>query len=204
MINKELRDYLDNTILPRYSTYDKGHNIDHITEVANASLELAQGKNLDLDMIYTAAIFHDLGLIEGRETHHLTSAVMLRKDEFINDFFDSERINIIAMAIEDHRASCKNPPRTIYSEILSSADRIIEPNKIIMRTYYYGLDHYPEIDFEEQLVRIYEHIQNKYSENGYLKIPILTSKNKLGLSRLRELSSDKISFIAYCKELINR
>ena len=204
MINKSLKEYLDTAILPRYKSYDKGHNEDHILEVVAGSLELAEGRDLNLDMVYTAAIFHDLGLPEGRETHHISSARLLREDEFINNYFDSIAIEIISMAIEDHRASSKNPPRTIYSEILSSADRIIIPDKVIMRTYYYGLDHYPQIQFEEQLERIYKHIQEKYGENGYLKIPIITKKNKEGLGRLRELASNKNKFLDYCKELINQ
>ncbi len=202
MINKELKHYLDTKILTKYHTYDRGHNCEHIKAVANASIELADGHNLDMDMVYTAAIYHDLGLIEGRDTHHLSSARMLREDDFITNFLGPDRTHTVAQAIEDHRASSKTKPRSIYGEILSSADRIIDPDTIIMRTYYYGLEHYPKIGFKEQLDRIYEHIQDKYCEGGYLKIPILTKKNEAGLAKLRSLANDENSFKQYCKRLI--
>ncbi len=201
-VNSHLKKYLDNEILPQYKTYDKGHNTDHIEEVARGAMELASDYDVNCDMIYTAAIFHDLGLIEGRDIHHLASAKMLRNDNFISSYFTEDEINTIAEAIEDHRASSKTAPRTIYGEILSSADRIIDADKIIMRSFYHNEKHYPDCTLEENLDKIYNHIMDKYAEGGYLKLPIATKKNKAGLAHLRSLASCKSSFKAYCRELV--
>ena len=41
-------------------------------------------------------------------------------------------------AIEDHRASNKQAPRTIYGMIVAEADRIIDPEVTLRRTVQYG------------------------------------------------------------------
>ncbi|MFI3287113.1 MAG: HD domain-containing protein [Rikenellaceae bacterium] len=202
IVNPQLREYLDSEILPQYSSYDKGHNMTHITEVATAALELAAQRDVNIDMVYTSAIFHDLGLIEGRDTHHLTSAVMLRDNEFLKGHFTAEQLEIIAEAIEDHRASAKEPPRSIYGEILSSADRQIDAETIIRRSYYYNLKHFENFSLEQHIARILAHIQEKYAEGGYLKVPILTQKNKQGLQKLRVLAASKENFTDFCTTII--
>lgn len=202
MINSELKEYLDSVVLPHYKNYDKGHSVDHITEVARESLELASTRSVNVDMVYTAAIFHDLGLVEGREFHHLASGRMLRKDSFIRGYFSAEDVEIIAEAIEDHRASAKSAPRSIYGEILSSADRLIDADTIIMRSYYHSEKHYPTYTMDEHLARILSHVQSKYSEGGYLRIPILTKRNAEGLSYLRSLLCDPTTFTTYALKVI--
>ncbi len=200
----KLKDYLNNTILPKYDNYDKGHNRSHILDVVNGVQELSTNYDVNTEMLHTAAIFHDLGLIEGRDTHHITSAKMLREDKFICSYFNAQQINTIAEAIEDHRASSKTPPRSIYGEILSSADRIIDTNTIIIRSYYHNEKHYPNCNLQENLDLIYNHITNKYGINGYLRIPITTQKNKEGLEYLRTLLIDEISFKTYCTKIIQQ
>ncbi|MFI3320432.1 MAG: HD domain-containing protein [Rikenellaceae bacterium] len=205
MKSDELKRYLLREILPQYAqsdAYDKGHNCDHIEAVVAGALELAEGYDVDCDMLYTAAIFHDLGLVEGRETHHITSARMLREDSFIQGYFTPEQITIISEAIEDHRASAKGEPRSMYGKILSSADRIINPDLIIMRAYYHSLKHFANYTLEEHIDRILEHIIAKYGDNGYIKIPILTRQNLDGLQQLRSMSHDEESFRKHCRRLI--
>ncbi len=201
-MNNNLRTYLHNTILPQYDTYDKGHNREHILDVVQGVEELSIGRNLNEDMLHTAAVFHDLGLIEGRDTHHLSSARMLREDTVIAQHFTPEQTEIIAQAIEDHRASAKTPPRTIYGEILSSADRIIDPETIIRRSFYHNEKHHPNCTIEENIDLIYKHIVNKYGHGGYLKIPILTEKNRTGLQRLRNMLQSEQDFKTKVRLLI--
>lgn len=197
-----LQQYLDEIILPQYDNYDKGHNRDHILDVVNGAIELAKERDVNIEMILTAAYFHDLGLIEGRETHHITSAKLMRNDKFITSYFSPDQIKIISEAIEDHRASAKKEPRSIYGEIISSADRIIKLDTIITRTFYYSEKHFPEFTLSAHIERIYKHISEKYGENGYLRIPILTQKNKLALNNLRSRLTNKEEFKQHCVRLI--
>ncbi len=198
-----LHKYLNHTILPIYDTYDKGHNRTHILDVVNGVYELAQlFPNVNIEMLHTAAIFHDIGIPQGRDTHHLTSAKLLRQDSFINTYFSPDDVETIAQAIEDHRASSPIPPRTIYGEILSSADRIIDTNTIIIRSYYHNEKHYPDLSIDDNIELIHKHITAKYGHGGYLTIPIITQRNQLGLDQLRALLSDSDYFKTYCRKHI--
>ena len=78
-------------------------------------------------MVYVIAAYHDLGLYEGREFHHITSGKVLLADETLRRWFTDEQLLQMKEAIEDHRASNKQAPRTIYGMIVAEADRIIVP-----------------------------------------------------------------------------
>ena len=63
---------------------------------------------------------------------------------------------------EDHRASGKSEPRSIYGKIVAEADRLIDCDTIIRRTLQYGLSKYPELTQSGQISRALEHIYDKY------------------------------------------
>lgn len=94
-------------------------------------------------------------------------------------------------AIEDHRASNTQAPRSIYGKIVAEADRIIDPEVTLRRTVQYGLSHYPEMDKEQQYARFRKHLNDKYAEGGYLKLWIPQSYNAKRLAELRKLIMDE-------------
>ena len=143
-------------------------------------------------MVYAIAAYHDIGLCEGREWHHLVSGRMLRADERLHEWFTDEEIETMAQAVEDHRASLDHAPRSIYGRIVAEADRLIDPMTVLLRTVQYGLSHYPELDKEEHYQRYCEHLQEKYAEGGYLKLWIPESDNAARLTELRALMADEI------------
>lgn len=77
-MNKELINYIETGIIPKYSEFDKGHGIDHVRSVIDESLKLAVNCNVNLDYAYVIAAYHDLGLCEGRELHHIVSGKFSR------------------------------------------------------------------------------------------------------------------------------
>ena len=89
-MNKEmtLQEYIENEILPRYAAFDKGHQRDHAESVIEESIALAQEHGANLEMAYTIAAFHDLGLEKGRELHHIYSGVILMADPILPQFFN--------------------------------------------------------------------------------------------------------------------
>ena len=143
-------------------------------------------------MVYTIAAYHDTGLVEGRENHHTASAHIVRQDNNLRRWFNEEQIAIIADATEDHRASAKNEPRSIYGRIVAEADRQIVPHNIIRRTIQYGLTNYPHLDTEGHWARTVEHLEEKYAEGGYLKLWIADSENGRQLTSLRKIIADKV------------
>lgn len=190
-MNPELKQYIEQEIIPRYDHFDKAHQRDHVLMVIQQSLDIASHLDVDLDMVYAIAAYHDTGLCKGREHHHEVSAQIIKADQILRQWFSEEQIQTMADAVEDHRASAKQAPRTIYGRIVAEADRFIDPETIVMRTIQYGLDHYPELNREEQYRRMVEHLEEKYGRNGYLKLWFPDSPNAAQLERLREIIDDQ-------------
>ena len=191
MIQRQLKTYIEQEILPRYDHFDAAHQRNHAEEVIERSLALTEHYDVDEDMVYTIAAYHDTGLCEGRETHHLVSGRIIREDKKLRQWFDEAQIETMAQAAEDHRASSGHEPRSIYGKIVAEADRLISPQKVIRRTIQYGLDHYPELDKEGQFRRFREHLLEKYSDTGYLRLWIPESDNAVRLEELRQIIRDE-------------
>jgi 3-methyladenine DNA glycosylase AlkD/HD superfamily phosphodiesterase len=186
-MNAALKQYIEEKILPRYDAFDEAHQSDHALKVVEESARLAQYYDVDADMVYVIAAYHDLGLEVDRETHHIESARIIREDKVLQKWFSPEQIEIMAEAAEDHRASNEHEPRSIYGKIIAEADRDIDGTTIIRRTIQYGLKHYPTLDKEVHFERFLDHMANKYAEGGYLKLWIPESPNAAKLKEFRTL-----------------
>lgn len=190
-IDTELRQYIETRIIPQYASFDKAHQADHVNMVISQCLKLASRMpGIDMSMAYVTAAFHDLGLINGREKHHIDSRAILEKDEFIKSRFTPVQIRLMGEAVEDHRASKTGKPRNDYGLIVAEADRFIDSETIIRRTIQYGLKHYPDLDREGHYRRTVEHLEKKYGYNGYLKIWLPWSDNVERLDALRRVIAD--------------
>lgn len=190
MINKELKTYIENKIIPNYANFDKGHSFEHVNKVIEESLNLGAKYNLNLNMVYTIAAYHDLGLCKNRETHHLVSGEILSNDKELKNWFNEEEIITMKQAVEDHRASSKNEPRSIYGKVIAEADRSIEPFSIIKRTVQYSIKHSPDAAKDVHYQHLIEHMKEKYAEGGYMKLWLESDKNSKGLKELRQIISD--------------
>ena len=191
MIQQDLITYVEQEILPRYDHFDAAHQRNHADEVIERSLALAKHYEVNEDMVYAIAAYHDTGLCKGRDTHHLVSGRIIRQDTRLRDWFTENQIETMAQAAEDHRASSGHEPRSIYGKIVAEADRLILPEKVIRRTIQFGLDHYPELDKEGQYQRFKAHLLEKYSDTGYLRLWLPESENAPRLKELRTIIRDE-------------
>lgn len=191
-VTPEIIDYVEREIISRYASFDKAHQENHVRMVIEQSLKIAaQTPAMNADMVYVIAAFHDLGLVNGRENHHKDSRRILEADEFVRTHFTLEQIQIMGEAVEDHRASNSQKPRSEYGLTVAEADRFIEPETIIRRTIQYGLANYPQFDKDGHYQRTIEHLNEKYGPDGYLKVWIPWSDNAENLKKLHALLSDK-------------
>lgn len=194
MKTKAIEQYIYQEIVPRYSAFDDAHKEDHALTVIQQALNLLEASDrsdeIDRNILMMAAACHDLGLINGRDNHHTDSGTIIRSDTRLLEWFSEEEIEIIAQAAEDHRASGKNPPRTIYGMIVAEADRVIDGETIIRRTIQFGFKHYPDLDRTGHLERAMEHLREKYGRGGYLKLWIPWSDNAERLNKLQDLIAD--------------
>ena len=183
----DLVEFVETNILPRYAEFDKAHNLSHVNSVIRRSLELVNATGADINMVYAIAAYHDLGLSGPRAVHHITGGKILANDARLKRWFSAEQIRIMKEAVEDHRASASHAPRSIYGKIVAEADRDLNPETVIRRTIQFGLSNYPEMNHEHQWLRFKQHLDNKYSSNGYIKLWISPSPNEENLKTLRNL-----------------
>lgn len=199
-INMTLEQYIQQAILPQYDAFDGGHKRDHALMVIEESLKLAREHGADEQMAYAIAAYHDLGLRYDREKHHIHSGEILMADKTLRQWFTQEQLLIMRDAVEDHRASGKNPPRTIYGAIVAEADRQIEPEVVVQRTMAYSKKLLPEADFETLYQRSKEHLLEKYAEGGYMHLWLNSERNVRGLENLRAIIRDESRLHKLCKE----
>ena len=186
----DLVEFIETQILPQYAAFDKAHNMEHVTRVIRRSLDLARKTGADLNMSYAIAAYHDLGLTGPRAIHHLTSGKILIADARLKRWFSADQLQMMKEAVEDHRASASRAPRSIYGKIVAEADRDIEPETVIRRTIQYGLANYPQLDMEGHWQRFMQHMDEKYSANGYIRLWIQGSENERKLNELRQLIAE--------------
>ena len=105
--------YIKENIFPKYEKY-YSHGMIHINNVIENMLMLADYYNLDKNMAYVIASFHDIGLNVDRENHEQNSGKILENDKELKKYFNNEQILIMKEAVEDHRGSRKERPRNFY------------------------------------------------------------------------------------------
>ena len=203
-LNNKLKKYIEENIFPEYSKNEPAHALGHIQYVIDRSFELVAQNDLDvnLDMVYVIAAYHDIGHHIDSKNHEVISADIMSKDENLKKFFTDEELIIIKEAIEDHRASSKEDPRTIYGKIVSSADRNNAVEACLRRTYTYGKKLDPNASDEELFLRAYDVLTKKFGEGGYAKFYFKDEKYENFLKELRNLLSNKEDFINTQREYV--
>lgn len=167
-LNPELVEYVERNILPKYDSNDPGHGIDHILYVLGRSFKFAKlVPNINLDMVYVIAAYHDIGHSIDAKNHEVVSAEILGKDVVLREYFSEEEIKVMVEAVEDHRASMDGEPRSVYGKIVSSADRNTLIEVPLRRTYAYRVEHSPESTLEQIIEESREHLQKKFGREGY-------------------------------------
>ena len=165
--SKEILDYIENEILPKYGGIG-GHTDEHIRQVmARSEMFMEQAGDVNPDMVMLIAAYHDLGRLVDNDTHNFESAKMLRADEFLKAHFDEAQIDIMAEAVEDHRSSLGHEPRSIYGKIVSSADRNTNLDVALGRVYDYHKHLHPDLAEDEIMEGCRYHLRKKYSTTGY-------------------------------------
>lgn len=191
MIRQEIVEYVEREIISRYDQFDPAHRRDHVATVIEASMRYAKIYGVNEEMAYVIAAYHDTGLEFGREKHHSESKRIILEDKVLREWFSEEQIATMADATEDHRASSKGEPRTIYGRIVAEADRVIVPESIIRRTIQFTLTHHPTLSREEGYDRLVKHLGEKYDYGGYLRLWLPESDNAQRLEELRQIIANK-------------
>ena len=201
-VKQDLKDYIEAKIFPEYDKNDGGHNLAHILEVIRRCFALNDTFKLHLNdnMLYAIAACHDWGKYEDHETHHLIAARNFMNDEKMKNFFNDEERKIIKEAIEDHRSSKEDEPRSVYGKIISSADRNTRIEIVFIRSFFVAHERMPDTNIEEYLDYTFKRLSKRYSEENPENMFFEDETYKIFLHDMRELLKDEIEFKnKYCE-----
>ena len=190
-VSLDIMNFVEQQILPRYNAFVRSHGLAHVQRVMKNTLELANHVGAGVDMAYVIAAYHDLGMEGPRAIHHITGGKILASDARLKKWFSPEQIKIMKEAVEDHRASSSRMPRSIYGQIVAEADPDLDPEVVFTRAIEFGLEHYPELNKEQQWQRFNKHMEEKYSARGYIHLWINGSPNEKKLQEVRDIIADK-------------
>ena len=195
-VNQELKDYIEESIFPQYEVNDKAHGIIHIKEVIRRAFALNDTFKLGLDpnMIYAMAAYHDLGKHENHTIHEKIAASKFILDYRMQDFFTHEQREIIRAAIEDHRSSKEDEPRTIYGKLISSADRNTRIDMVFIRSFFVAHERMPNEVIDDYLVYTLKRLSKKYDENDPENMFFEDETYKIFIDEMRALLKKEDEF----------
>lgn len=201
LLNLDIMNFIEKFILPKYTEFGRSHGLSHVQRVIKNSLELAKFTGTDINMVYVIAAYHDLGMSGPRAIHHITGGKILVNDARLKKWFSPDQIRIMKEAVEDHRASASRQPRSIYGKIVAEADRDLDVDTVFRRAVQFGLEKYPELDFEKQWERFRSHMNEKYARGGYLRLWIPNSPNMQKLKQIQSIIEEESQLHKYFKTL---
>jgi uncharacterized protein len=202
-INEKLKKYIEQNVFPQYTLNDEAHQMDHINYVLDRCDNLSKNMDINSNMLYVIAAYHDIGHHINSQKHEMISAQMMYHDNNLKQFFNEKERLIMKEAIEDHRASLKKEPRSIYGKILSSADRNIDVNDSLKRIYIYSTTHYPKLSKEKTLEECYHHTLKKFGKNGYANFFVEDIDYDNYLKEFQQLLNNKEEFMKRLEIIIS-
>lgn len=198
-LNENIVKYIEEKIFPQYDTNIGGHGIEHVKNVINRSFELNElfHLNLNPNMVYVIAAFHDMGYKVDPENHEQVSADMFYQDEVMKYFFSDEDRQIIYEAIIDHRASLEYEARSVYGKLVSSADRAIDIDIALWGIILFQRDKHKDENLSDLdiIEYAYKKLASKYGKGGYAKMYFPDQKYQDFLNSMQKLVADKEKFI---------
>ena len=205
-IRKEIIEYIENEIKPKYADFDAVHDIEHFYFVVNNCINYTKqlidnGINIDADMAYTIGAFHDLGLTKGEDMHTKYSADLLREDEKLKEFFTVDEIETMAVAIEDHASLLTSEPRNIYGKLIADAERSNSIKNVFERPIILSIENDPaDMSKTKRVNKIIKFVEEKFGKDGYVKfwlgIPDVAEEQR----NLWELLADRQK----CRKYVNK
>ena len=99
----DLMHFIETNILPKYSEFGKSHGISHVQRVIKNSLKLAQITGADINMVYTIAAYHDIGMSGQRAIHHITGGKILSRHSCMDNGFSGSRCSGGIYEYDHHR-----------------------------------------------------------------------------------------------------
>lgn len=179
-MDQGLKQYVEANVFPKYDRY-YSHGMLHINYVIENCVMLANYYNLDVNMAFVAAAYHDVGLSANRDNHERESGKIFMRDQGLKKYFSGSELEEMRQAIEDHRGSRKEPPRNMYGKILSDSDRDFDVEVLAKRQLATSIKNYPNfMAFDQHFERCYSYMIKRMEGFGHFNLwtnnPILIKR----------------------------
>ena len=187
------------------------HNMDHVMRVYSLALRLAENQDLDLEVLKSAVLLHDIARVKedndptGNTDHALLGSEMavpiLQKLGF-----SEEKIKHIQDCIISHRYKTGNEPKTIEARILFDADKLDVLGAIgVARSFVWvgrnNSNIYRDIDIDEYIKdnlggKINGRIQDKTKHSPQIEFETKTKfvLDKLHTEKAKEIGKERMKF----------
>jgi uncharacterized protein len=109
-----------------YHGAESAHDFDHVLRVLALAEKLARAEGADVEIVYTAALLHDIARADEDTTggDHAQMAAERAQEILRVRGVAPAKIDAIAHAIESHRFRTNAPPQTIEAQVLFDADKL--------------------------------------------------------------------------------
>jgi len=185
---------------------DSAHDFLHVMRVYNLCLLIAQDyPNVDLDVLITAALLHDVARAKEKEgfDHAVLSAEIAEK--FLRKLgYSEEKIEKVKHCILSHRFRGEIKPKTIEAKILSDADKLDALGAIgVARAFMLAGKFNQKIYSDTPLTRyVKENIVNgkvrdlsKHSPNLEFEIKLKKIPSRLYTEKAKQIAEERHKFM---------
>jgi putative nucleotidyltransferase with HDIG domain len=169
-LEKEIRDLHYNPVIGQHSFsnsrteefYEWFWEI-HVNQVIEFSKQMAVKYNADLEIVWLAAILHDIARLEDLEPHDEIGAekaytIVIEKG------FDPELARNVGMAILTHRCK-KYIPGTLEQKIIATADAMAH----FIPPFYFWVGKYSNNSFEDVLEKNRNKLERDFNEKIFFE-----------------------------------
>ena len=190
-----------------------GHDLDHVRRVEKIALELAEGMDLDMVVLRSSVILHDIArVIEDedptRKVNHAELGAKMARGILIELGYPEDTVSAIVHSIRTHRFRGKVKAESLEAQVLFDADKLDVLGAIgIARSFMIagqmGEPMYRDIGLEEY---ISENLSNgdpdgiildfnKHASNLEFEIKFRRIPSKLYTERAKHFAEEKIGFM---------
>ena len=201
----EFFEKLKKRVVPYFEDGD-GHSFDHVQRVYDLALNISKEENVDLDVIRSAVLLHDVARYKesaikvsvgsvGHVCHAEEGAKMAR--EILGEMdFPGDKIDSVVHAIKVHRYSKRLKAETREAEILQDADRLDALGAVIIVRMAQATVRWdvPFYDSSIPVKEVYDGSKSSAVNHIYEKILKITPES-FKTPRAREIAAGRYDFV---------
>lgn len=183
-----------------YFGEEAGHGFDHTERVYNIALKISEGESVDLDIIKTETLLHDIARHKqeiGEINCHAEEGAKIAGQILKSMDFPEDKIKKVVDAISVHRYSKGLNAETKEAEILQDADRLDALGAIAVARIFTYVGKKGKAMYDSNLEpQEYNHNYESTTAINHFKEKILKiTPDKFNTKKAKEIARDRYKFV---------